>query len=885
MLGRQGNEFSARHAASLLAAALLALGLSAPGAAGAATVAEGPLSAELESLATPEVAGQPVPAQAEAVGLPAEGPGSLSREGDRVVVEASFEGGAIAGLDALREAGAKVLVASRRYQTVALSIEPEDLAALATVPGVSSVTPALRPVIHGAEEVLGAAAIQSNGLCEGGSVISQGVDQLNVPAARAAFGARGAGLTVGVISDSFNSATTSIEGGPLAANAEADEISNDLPGTGSTCSGQGMPVNVIAEAPGSATSAHTDEGRAMLQIVHDIAPHAKLAFATALSSELEFARNIERLAEPVSAGGAGAKVIVDDIGYLTEPFYQDGPVAVAIQKVTENGVTYLTAAGNENIRDAMGRNIGSWEAPEYRPVACPKMVNDIIEETSSGCLNFKPTNPGSDTEFGIKVAPGASATIDLQWAEPWFGVDSNLIAFLFDQEEHALSKWEAGEGINDSITNQRPIQILTWKNETAEPKTILLVVDRCSGDCNEDASKTATPRVKFEFVGHGNGVEEIDYPTSLGKDTVGPTIYGHAGAAAAISVAAIKYTESATAPKEPEPYSSRGPVAHYFGPVTGATAAKALGSPEKLAKPDLTATDCASTTFFARLAAGAWQFCGTSEAAPHAAAIAALMKQTAPLASPAAIATAMESTATKFTPPSKANEAAAVGAGLLNAGNALVALGGSPVDDPPSYVVPSAKEEAAAPPPSVELTKKPNALTNESRPVFEFKATRPVAFTCQVDGGPAQACASPYVVPTALGDGSHGFVVTGTDAQGRSGSSGAYAFTVDTKAPKTTFVGKPKKVVKTKGKSVVGRFKLKVSESPATIYCQVDKDPLRICGASFRRHFTKGAHVVKVKAKDSVGNLATKWTVYRFRVKQLRPAHPKKKAKAKRAHR
>jgi Subtilase family len=878
MLGRSRLDLSSRHGVALLAAALVALGLIGPAVAGAASAGEGPLSAELEALATPAVATQPVPAQAEAVGLPAEGPGSLSREGDRVVVEARFDAGALSQLEALRAAGAKVLVADRRLQTVALSIEPEDLGALAQVAGVSSVTPALRPVVYGAEEAFGTSAIQSNGLCEGGSVISQGVAQLNVPAARASFGARGAGLTVGVISDSFASATTSVEGGPLASNVEGDETTNDLPGGASTCSGQQVPVDVIAEAPASETSAHTDEGRAMLQIVHDVAPHAKLAFATALSSELEFARNIERLAEPVAAGGAGAKVIVDDIGYLSEPFYQDGPVAVAIQKVTENGVTYLTAAGNENLRDPMGRNIGSWEAPAYRPVACPSLVVAKLGPIANACMNFKPSG-GSDPTFGLKVANGGTVEVDLQWAEAWLGVKTDLDAYLFTPAGEVLTEFEEGEGDLDSTEVQKPIELLGWKNETGAAQEVLLVINRCSGACNPKAT-TGTPRLKFEFVGHDGGVTETEYPASSGGDVVGPTIYGHAGSAAAISVAAVKYTESPAAPREPEPYSSRGPVTHYFGPVVGTEAAPALASPEVLAKPDITATDCASTTFFARLEAGAWHFCGTSEAAPHAAAVAALMKQTSPLASPAAIVAAMESSATKFTPASPANSAESVGAGLLDAAGALTALGGSPVDDPPSYVVPSLKEEAAAPPPTVELTKKPAALTNESRPTFEFKASRPVAFTCQIDGAAAQACASPFVVPTALGEGTHGFVVVGIDAQGRSGSTGIYAFTVDTKAPKTTFVKKPKKLLKTNGKKVVGRFRLKASESPVTFYCQVDKEPLRICGKSFRRRFAKGAHVVKVKAKDAAGNLAKKWTAYHFRVKLLRPAkgpgHPPK---------
>ena len=166
-------------------------------------------------------------------------------------------------------------------------------------------------------------------------MVSQGVGQLNVEAARSAFGARGRGMTVGVLSDSFNAATKSdVEGVPLASKAKDDEVSNDLPGPNSSCSGQQVAVRMLAEPP-EPRRRTDDEGRAMLQVVHDIAPHAQLAFATAYGSELEFAHNIERLAEPVIDGGAGANVIVDDVAYYNEPFFQEGPVANAIRRVTE----------------------------------------------------------------------------------------------------------------------------------------------------------------------------------------------------------------------------------------------------------------------------------------------------------------------------------------------------------------------------------------------------------------------------------------------------------------------------------------------------------------------------------------------------------------------
>jgi hypothetical protein len=83
-------------------------------------------------------------------------------------------------------------------------------------------------------------------------------------------------------------------------------------------------------------------------------------------------------------------------------------------------------------------------------------------------------------------------------------------------------------------------------------------------------------------------------------------------------------------------------------------------------------------------------------------------------------------------------------------------------------------------------------------------------------------------------------------------------------------------VVKTNKKSVGVRFRLKANESPVTFYCQIDKEPLRICGRSFGHRFTKGKHVLRVRAKDEAGNLAEKQTVFHFRVKQIgQKAHRK----------
>ena len=65
----------------------------------------------------------------------------------------------------------------------------------------------------------------------------------------------------------------------------------------------------------------------MLQIVHDVAPGASLAFASAFNGLASFAANIQSLA------AAGAKVIVDDVIYFAEPLFQDGIIAQAVNNV------------------------------------------------------------------------------------------------------------------------------------------------------------------------------------------------------------------------------------------------------------------------------------------------------------------------------------------------------------------------------------------------------------------------------------------------------------------------------------------------------------------------------------------------------------------------
>lgn len=695
-----------------------------------------PLSPLLSELARPAVRALSPARQAARLNVAAEGPGSLVREGGQVVVQARFDHGAIAAREDLEAAGGEVLDASRRYQSSTVSVSPADLRALAAVPGLASLTPVRRPMLFSVN-------------CEGGSVISEGVAQMHANEAREAFDVRGKGLTVGILSDSFNAATEAADGsGPVATHAKQDIATADLPGPAGTCSDQQVATRVLEEGPSEEAA---DEGRAMAQIVHDVAPHAQLAFASAFTSEESFAQNIERLARPVASGGAGASVIADDVAWFEEPYFQDGPVAAAINRVTGEGVTYLTAAGNDNLFDG-ANEIASWEAPEYRDSGgCPIVLSSQPTLNAHHCMDFNP-GVGTDRTFGITVEAGETLTVDLQWAEAWNGVGTDIDAFLLS--ESGTEVLAASTEDNPGKT-QRPVEIVQWTNESALDKTVNFVVNRFSG---------TSPRLKFILLQNGGGVSATEYEQSEGGDVVGPAIFGHAGAASAISAGAINYGTTTA----PEFYSSRGPVTHYFGPVEGSGAAAELLTPEEVSKPDIVATDCGATTFFAHQSAGVWRFCGTSAAAPHAAAVAALLRQAEPTASVQQIRESLIETAD----PVGAFGADAVGHGLVNARAALESLP-SPlaVEDGPSSIVAPLETEAetvvpatsttttpvtpAVAPSTSFLRRPPSIVWTRFVPVkviFRFGADQGgVTFLCKLDRQQFHNCAVKQILRVGLG--------------------------------------------------------------------------------------------------------------------------------------
>ena len=254
------------------------------------------------------------------------------------------------------------------------------------------------------------------------------IDRINtLYNAAAAHNWDGTGMSIGVMSDSYNS-QPSTEGGYTTA--PQDVVSGDLPGTGNTVNPQPVVVLQDFNSPPNATN----EGRAMCQIVADMAPKARIGFATADVGEVGFANNIRALAglpgftyPNATQQGFKGDVVCDDVSYIDEPMFQDGIVAQGVIDVVNAGVTYCSSAANNWGTDgylSVFRPVPNGTGPTAATNSALAGTNINLATVPAGMANlyaggFHNFNPaGLDVAQTINTANDAAAFV-FQWNDPY----------------------------------------------------------------------------------------------------------------------------------------------------------------------------------------------------------------------------------------------------------------------------------------------------------------------------------------------------------------------------------------------------------------------------------------------------------------------------------
>ncbi len=468
-----------------------------------------------------------------------------------------------------------------------------------------------------------------------GAVTSQGDAAMRADLGRTAFGVDGTGVMVGTLSDSYN-----CQGGAAAGVASGD-----------------LPAGVIVLEEESGCGSGSDEGRAMIEIIRDIAPGASQAFHSAFNGQANFAQGIIDLAN------AGANVINDDVLYFAEPFYQDGNVAQAVDTVKGMGVSYFSSAGNE-------------DRTAYESAFRPSGVFFDIGFGPEEAHDFDP-GPGVDTCQQITLPGGGRVSVvDFQWDQPFFSVSgppgsqSDLDIVLTDAACNNL-----GIGSAESNVGGDPLEVFGVVNNGSTAAVGLRILQFSGPD----------PGLMKTVLFGSNALTIDEFDTNTGAS------WGHSAALGGLGVGAADYQDTPAFGVDPpliETFSSAGGT-----PILFDTAGNRIAPPEVRQQPDITAPDGADTTFFGGSdpeGNGFPNFFGTSAAAPHAAGVAALMKDLVSSLTPDATYAALKTTAIDMDDPSTGGFDTGfdfgTGFGLIQADAALGEVASPPPPPPPPGV-------------------------------------------------------------------------------------------------------------------------------------------------------------------------------------------------------
>ena len=461
----------------------------------------------------------------------------------------------------------------------------------------------------------------------GDRIVSQGDAAIQAADARHKFALSGDGIEVGILSDSFASDQRS-------ATIRDDQDKNELP----------QDTRVLLDDPDG-----EDEGRAMAQIIHDVAPGASILFHSASFGEASFARGIQELVR------AGADILVDDVIYFREPMFMNGIISQSATEAVGRGAVYVTAAGNQAAQSYQAQfNALSMD------IEIDGFAYDILHDFDPGS--------GEDFTQSVLLSRGESLTISLQWDQPYFsatggvaGAQSDIDLFLLDDDGDVVAS-----GIDGNIDGD-PVEIVEFTNTTSN-HNFELVIGLFEGP---------VPNL-IKYVEFDGNMRVLEYDTASG------TAVGHTAAPGVISTGAAFYQDTPEFGVDPallREFSSNGePVPQFFDDV-----GRRLAEPEVRQHVDIVGPEGVDNSFFGAEdleSNGLPNFSGTSAAAPHVAAAAALMLERNPSLWPEDVAELLTSTALDmndpYTPGFDIGADPSTGSGLIDAEAAIELAAGVP---------------------------------------------------------------------------------------------------------------------------------------------------------------------------------------------------------------
>ncbi|MEO8018172.1 MAG: peptidase S8 [Pseudomonadota bacterium] len=436
-------------------------------------------------------------------------------------------------------------------------------------------------------------------------VVSQGDRSLHADLARRESGVTGRGVRVGVLSDSYDCAPGAFEEGAPFTRAAQDIANDDLP----------RDVIVLKDLATAPSSDCSDEGRAMMQLVHDVAPGSPQAFYTAFESQEDFAAGIRALA------AAGSKVIVDDIIYYSEPMFEDGIIAQAVDDVYADGVAYFSSAGNDARQSYESRfRLSSEEGVSGRrhDFASGRVVDGLQTVTASASSVTLLSTQWDQPSLSANGRRGAQSDVDV-----WFyDMNGDIIEICTDDPEQVICQIPGIDANVGGDAVETPIMV----NFSDEDLQVQIGIELYEGP--------SPNYIKYVWFDLDAGVFTVDE-----HDTASGTVFGHANAAGAEAVGAAAWYQTAAwgSPLRPQCipaclnyFSSAGGAPVFFGPN-----GRRLSTPAVRIKPGVTGPDGGNTSFaFFDLGFevpgttepdGYPNFFGTSASAPHVAAVAALI--------------------------------------------------------------------------------------------------------------------------------------------------------------------------------------------------------------------------------------------------------------------